>query len=310
MKFRALITVVLILSTFSILTACHKKKETPKVPPVANAGADQTIQLPVSSVSLSGSGSTNNGTIQAYIWSVVSGPGSPVIANPGVASTTLSELVAGTYVIQLKVIDGAGLYDLDSMSVLVNPPLPQTLTLQPGNNTANELNFAVVGSTNASAHDIDLDAAAWTSGGNLTYLRGAVRFDLSSIPASATIISAKLSLYSNPTPINGNQTDANFGSNNSMFLRRIVSPWDGNTATWATQPSTTTTDQILIPHTTQSTLDLIDIDVKTLVNAMRSSSNYGFMIQLQDETFYNIRQFCSSNHSVTTKRPKLVVVYQ
>lgn len=301
-----------LLLLFGLLlgASCHKNKENPKSPPVANAGSDQTIQLPVSSATLTGAGSTNNGTIQAYIWSVASGPGSPVIANPGVASTTISGLVAGTYTLQLKVIDGAGLSDLDSMLIIVNPAIPQTVTLQPGNNNTNEINFVIIGTTNMSAHDIDLDAASWTNGGNSTTLRGAFRFDLSGIPANATINSAYLSLYSNPTPINGNLTDANFGSNNSMYLRRITGPWDGNTVTWQSQPATTTTDQIMIPHTALSTLDLTNIDVTALVNAMRGSSNYGFMIQLQNETPFNIRQFCSSNHSVAAKRPKLVVTYQ
>jgi hypothetical protein len=95
-----------------------------------------------------------------------------------------------------------------------------------------------------------------------------------------------------------------------MYIRRITNSWDGNTATWQTQPATTTTDQLLIPHTNQGFLDLTDLDVKVLIDAMRTSGNYGFMMILQNETIYTIRQFCSSHHSNTAKHPKLVIVYQ
>ncbi len=42
--------------------------------PVANAGADQTITLPVATVTLNGSGTDADGTIKAYTWSQTSGP--------------------------------------------------------------------------------------------------------------------------------------------------------------------------------------------------------------------------------------------
>jgi hypothetical protein len=95
-----------------------------------------------------------------------------------------------------------------------------------------------------------------------------------------------------------------------MFIRRITSYWDPQLTFWSNQPSTTTTDQISIAHTNQSSLDLIDIDVKNLVVAMKNSANYGFMISLQNEVVYNIRDFCSSTYPDAAKHPKLVVTYQ
>jgi hypothetical protein len=279
-------------------------------PPIADAGNSQTIQLPVNNATLTGTGTTTNGNITGYLWSLISGPNIPVIAQPASASTNVTGMIAGTYYFQFKVTDNIGLIGLDTTSVIVNPPPPQTLTLQPSNNTSNELNFAVTGSQNVSSHDKDLDAGAWTSGGLNTYLRGAFKFDLSSIPVNATIISAKLTLYSIPDPTNGDLVNANSGSNNAMYIRRIIGNWDGSTATWQTQPATTATDQILIPHTNQPFLDLIDLDVKTLIDAMRTNGNYGFMLNLQNETAYTIRQFCSSFHSNAAKHPKLVIVYQ
>jgi hypothetical protein len=208
------------------------------------------------------------------------------------------------------VVDTAGLTGVDTTSVLVNPAVQQTITLQPSNDSTNEKNIAVVGSQDVSSHAKDLDAAAWTTNGVPTYIRGTFRFDMSTIPANATIISAKLSLYSIQDPTNGDLVNANSGSNNAMYIRRIISNWDGYTVTWQTQPATTTSDQILIPHTNQAFLDLVDLDVKAMVDAMRTNGNYGFMLSLQNETIYNIRQFCSPFHADATKHPKLVIVYQ
>jgi hypothetical protein len=74
-------------------------------PVVANAGANQAITLPASSVTLNGSGST--GTITAYAWTKISGPNTPVITTPTTVSTTVTGLIAGTYVFQLSVNAGA-----------------------------------------------------------------------------------------------------------------------------------------------------------------------------------------------------------
>jgi hypothetical protein len=300
-----------LLSLPFLSVCCQKENEELTLNiPVATAGNSQTIQLPTSMVTLTGSGTSKNGKIVGYLWSLVSGPNVPLILSPSSATTIINNLTVGSYLFQLMVVDSIGLTGVDTLSISVNPAPAQTLSFQPANNTANELNFAVHNGLNVSSHDIDLDAQAWTKGGTALTARGAFKFDLSAIPANATIVSAKLSLYSNPAPINGDQIVANSGSNNAMYIRRITSNWSGLTATWQTQPSTDLSSQILIPHTNQPFLDLLDIDVKNLVSTMVSTNNYGFMITLQNEVTYTTRQFCSSNHSSAAKRPKLVVVYQ
>lgn len=294
--------------TAQIINAINKPS------PKANAGPSRTVFLPVNTTTLNGTGTSQNGPIVGYLWSLVSGPNLPNILTPSASTTTITNLTTGNYLFQFAVIDSTGLTGIDTATIQVigatppPPPVQQTLTLQPANNP-NELNFAVNGNSNVSTQDIDLDAAAWTSGGNPFFIRGAFKFDLSSIPATATIVSAKLSLYSNPTPINGNQINANSGSNNSMWIRRLTSPFT-STSTWGSQPATETNTQILIPHTNSSVLDLIDVDVKSIVVSMQSNGNNGFMIGLQNEVAFNIRQFASSRNTNSTKRPKLVVVYQ
>ena len=72
------------------------------IPPVADAGLDQTITLPVNIVTLSGSGSDADGTIATYNWTKISGPAIYTIVNPGSAATDITGLVQGVYQFQLR----------------------------------------------------------------------------------------------------------------------------------------------------------------------------------------------------------------
>jgi lysophospholipase L1-like esterase len=87
--------------------------------PSANAGADQTITLPTSSVTLTGSGSDPDGTIASYAWTKVSG-GAATINSPSSASTTISGLAQGSYIFRLTVTDNGGATASDDVTVTVN----------------------------------------------------------------------------------------------------------------------------------------------------------------------------------------------
>ena len=88
--------------------------------PVANAGNDQTITLPVSAVSLTGTGTDADGSISAYAWTKVSGPASGSITTPAAYYTTVTALTQGVYLFELKVTDNGGLTDRDTLQVTVN----------------------------------------------------------------------------------------------------------------------------------------------------------------------------------------------
>ncbi len=94
---------------------CHAN-----IPPVADAGADQTITLPTNSANLNGSASSDSdGTITSYVWNWVSGPSG---INPAdTVSPTVSGMVAGTYVFELTVTDNDNASDSDTVSITVNP---------------------------------------------------------------------------------------------------------------------------------------------------------------------------------------------
>ncbi|HEY0355650.1 MAG TPA: hypothetical protein VGC29_05575, partial [Flavisolibacter sp.] len=82
-------------------------------PPVANAGNDITITLPVNSTTLTGSGTDNNGSITSYAWTKIAGPTQFMIMNAAGAQTTVTNLVQGVYQFRLTVTDNNGATDSD-----------------------------------------------------------------------------------------------------------------------------------------------------------------------------------------------------
>lgn len=274
------------------------------------AGNDVYITLPTDSAVLTASvksGSTSN---TSFLWSSISGPNAPAIANKASLTATVSNLTTGKYIFQFRATNDQENVGLDTVSVIVqapNSPAIKTLSATPGLNET----FTISGGipSNGGYNAPELFATAWTQSGNPAYGRPAFKFDLTGIPANATILYAKLTLYSDSTPINGDHLgDANYG-NNAFYVQRISSTWDGNTY-WDTQPSVDSATEILIPSTILPQLDLVDLDVTNIVMAMDTTNNYGFEIRLQNETIYASRIFCSDYYSESSRWPKLVVTYQ
>src|SRR6202040_753097 len=91
----------------------------------------QTITLPTSAVTISGTASANPGgaSIHSVTWSQVSGPNTATLGTPINAwSTAATGLVAGTYVFQMKVVDGLNNSYTLNTNVTVNAAVAQALT--------------------------------------------------------------------------------------------------------------------------------------------------------------------------------------
>jgi pimeloyl-ACP methyl ester carboxylesterase len=104
----------------------------PPPPPLANAGPDQSITLPVSSVTLNGLASTGKDSIVSYQWTVLSGPAGDTLTAPDSVVTYLTSLRAGTYQVRLQVTDDSSLVGLDTVIITVNSPaipLPPQVTV-------------------------------------------------------------------------------------------------------------------------------------------------------------------------------------
>ncbi|MFM9909764.1 MAG: PKD domain-containing protein [Chitinophagaceae bacterium] len=116
----------------TVLVTVNAAPPPSNIAPVAFAGTDVSITLPVNSVSLNGSGSyDSDGSINAYNWSKLSGPTQYTIANASLASTSINNLVAGTYSFRLVVTDNIGATGSDTLSIIVlaAPPPPNILPI-------------------------------------------------------------------------------------------------------------------------------------------------------------------------------------
>jgi hypothetical protein len=97
-----------------------KVNEAINIPPTVNAGSDKIITLPINSVTLSGSGSDSDGTIDSYSWVKISGPSNFSLNNSSSASANATGLVQGTYEFELTVKDNKGSIGKDVVKVVVN----------------------------------------------------------------------------------------------------------------------------------------------------------------------------------------------
>lgn len=317
MKAKALFIAIILLCLF-VINSCQKAPVIPTDKKVATTEqqlisqlpGDTTITLPVDSIQLTGKSSLSTDAIAGYLWSQISGPNEAAIRNESSPSAYFKGFIAGKYLFQFMVIGKNGLSGIDTVGVIVKPAQIQTLNLAPANNP-NEIALSLLGNQDISNKtSIEEPLAAWTINGVALTNRNLLKFDLSSIPANSTILSANLYLYSDTIPKNGDLIHANYGNDDSFVIQQVASSWDPGTVSWFNQPDGLTANQIVVPNTTQPFLNA-NIDVKTLVAAMvNNNANYGFKLSLVNEVEYTSRIFCSSYYSDASRHPRLVITYK
>jgi len=98
------------------------------IAPVANAGADQVITLPTSSVTLNGIGTDADGTVVSYQWTKIAGPATFTMSTSTYAKLSVKNMVEGEYLFTLRVTDNIGLTGFDTVKVTVNPDASRLAT--------------------------------------------------------------------------------------------------------------------------------------------------------------------------------------
>jgi hypothetical protein len=95
---------------------------TTPTPPTVSAGSNQTITLPTSSVTLTGTATANGGDVlSSFNWMLTSGPGFVKFSNEWAVSTAVTGMVAGTYEFELQATDNKGLTTTSSpVKIVVN----------------------------------------------------------------------------------------------------------------------------------------------------------------------------------------------
>lgn len=234
--------------------------------PIADAGQNQTLILPINSTSLVGAAFDPDGTIITYAWTKVSGPASSSIVNPSSQVTALNSLVQGTYVFRLTVTDNSGTSGSDEVTITVNDGVTNNAPVADagGNQTITLPTNSIILFGSGSDSDGSITSYSWTkvSGGgaslannttptltvtNLTAgvykfrLRvtdnsGATNDDVATVlvndiaanqpPVANAGEDKVITLPNNSTTINGNGSD-NDGTITSYLWEKIV----GGTAT-------------------------------------------------------------------------------
>ena len=190
-----------------------------------------------------------------------------------------------------------------------------TLTLQPG---INEGQNTIVTSDLYAIYNLnsnpDIYAGTWTynaQGGGTGIGRTYLKFiGLDGMPDSATILSAKLSLFGISSGVAAPQGNST-GTDNSGWIKRLTTDWNPDSVTWNNKPVSVDLNEVAVPASTSVwNYNALNIDVTSLVDDLLNDHNYGFALVGQTEETYRSLSFASCKSADPTKRPKLVVVYE
>jgi len=284
--------------------------------PTVNAGPDQTITLPTSTVTLSGSGSDPDGSIASYAWTKVSGTGG-TITSASSASTTVTGLTAGSYTFKLTVTDNKGATASDNITITVNSATANTPpTVSAGTNQTITLPTSSVTLTGtASDPDGSIASYAWTkvsgTGGTISspaaasttvtgLTAGSYTFKLTVTDNQGATASANVSVTVNSAPVANVPPTVSAGANqtitlpvSSVTLSGTASDPDGSIASYAWSKVSGTGGTISSPSS-----------ASTAVTGLTAGS-YTFKLTVTD----NKGATASANVSVTVNSIAQTVTY-
>ncbi|MBC7390489.1 MAG: DNRLRE domain-containing protein [Opitutaceae bacterium] len=187
------------------------------------------------------------------------------------------------------------------------------LTIRPGAEGNDAVIFSRADQTNVNGgSSVDLQAAAWTWNADQLgsgVMRSLIKFDLSKVPANATIVEATLTLYASNYDISGTPGHSKLTGSNSATLRPITQPWQENTVTWNNQPTTSAPNVIVTESNNGNQNYYLNVikDVRNML--LNPSTNNGWMLQLDTETPYRGLFFASGDASDPLLHPMLEITY-
>ena len=158
----------------------------------------------------------------------------------------------------------------------------------------------------------EIAAAAWTCnalGFPTCNFRAVFRYDVSEVPANAVVTSAKLYLYAKTDNINGQSGNPTYGTANTSLLQKVTEPWQLAGTGWLNQPAATNASQKTLAQSTSNAQNYV-VDVTDFVQewVSDSSKNYGMLLRLASEQYYNSMIFNSGKADDAVK-PKLEICY-
>ncbi len=157
-------------------------------PPIADAGADQVITLPVNTSNLDGSGSTDpDNNITSYQWTKFSGPSTFTIATPNTIQTQVTALLQGIYQFELKVTDAGGLSAKDTVRIIVQATGPPPQNCDTANRPVSTASFPFSGQLPEARYGITVATA-----GNKILIAGGFRSYTGDNPAD---FSSRVDIY-------------------------------------------------------------------------------------------------------------------
>ncbi|MBL3658199.1 PKD domain-containing protein [Fulvivirga sediminis] len=146
-------------------------------PPIVSAGENQTIYQPTSETTFIGSALDEDGTINNYTWTQISGPNTADLSGVGATTLSADNLILGTYVFRLTATDNTGLQGFDEVNVRVNPENPN---LSPIADAGEDITLRL------PDNSVEITGAGYDTDGMITdYL-----WTMVSAPSTATIIGA------------------------------------------------------------------------------------------------------------------------
>lgn len=165
----------------------------PPPPPVLSPEASQNIQLPVSSVVLTGKVTTASGqSISTISWAAIAGPATYTLSTPAQLTTNATNLAAGTYVFKLTVTDNYG--QTASASDTVSVAAASVASSVPSGGSTRTLNVRFYAGT---APFMNSAWNNWNSSTGIAVSSGALRYSDGTASSIIAAVSTQLGTIDN-----------------------------------------------------------------------------------------------------------------